>query len=62
MLEIGPTLKAKIINIDSYGNMTIKFSESMRTEGLNLTNLNASICDLYVKPYDNWIEKSTNLT
>lgn len=48
-------VKAKISNIDAYGNMTIQFSTPMITYGLNLTNINKSVCDIYIQPTDNWV-------
>ena len=40
--------------------MTIKFSTPMKVEGLNLTQINGFICDIYLQAEDNWFEINEN--
>lgn len=45
---------AKFESIDQYGHAIIKFNSSMNTEHLNLTDLDSTVIDLYIVPYNNW--------
>jgi hypothetical protein len=50
------SVTAYIQSIDFYGNMIIKFSSQMRTEIVNITELNSTYFDLYIAPSNTWHE------
>lgn len=49
-----------ITDLDQYGNMTIRFSTPMKTYHFNKTDINSSICDIYVKPSNDWHKNKEN--
>lgn len=47
-------LKARISKILYNGTLEIEFNMNMSTEGLNLTELNSSVAEIYLKPNKDW--------
>lgn len=52
----GKHVKAWIKQIDSFGEVTIKFNTNMRVKNPNITlsHINRTIVDCYIVPRNNW--------
>ena len=53
-------MSAYIKSISQLGEVEIKFSTNMRTENLNLTHINSTIVDAYIRPHDDWHLREEN--
>jgi hypothetical protein len=45
--------RAEIEEVTSFGKMSVRFNTEMKTEGFNLSMINATLIDIYVIPSGN---------
>ena len=45
---------AEIEDMSPYGIVIVEFNTLMKTDHLNLTDINSTIMDVYIMPSDNW--------
>ena len=53
---LEPNLTAYVQEITVFGTTTIKFSKQMDFKDVKLTDINSTVLDIYLEPYDNWHE------
>ena len=44
------------MNVSKFGDAVIEFTKPMDTVGVNLAHINSSLLDIYIAPYDNYVE------
>ena len=47
-------MTAKIESINNNGGTRIRFSQKMRSEHLNISDINSTMLDIYVRPSQDW--------